>query len=110
MHLPKNKRFIVVGLMTLSAVMLYVVAYFCLVSIRVRDFDGHGINVSTYAYYHVGPLPQAIAHTIFEPAELCDAHFLRPTRWDWEGITIEETITNWQTDSVAVSTNGAPQK
>ena len=32
-------------------------------------------------YYKVGPLSQDIAHSVFEPAQLLDAYYLRPKYW-----------------------------
>ena len=82
------------------------VAYFACVSIEYEQHIGYPI-----VSYKVGPLSQNIAHSFFEPARLCDAHLLRPKRWeDLRGIP--DDITQWRliTNDVVVSTNAAPQK
>jgi hypothetical protein len=84
MRASKKKRLVIVALGTLAAVVLYFCAYFiCLtVYFRYPMQIGGGIGSGqARVYYKVGPLPQDMARSVFEPAQRLDAYYLRPKYW-----------------------------
>ena len=97
-----KKRLVIAALAILSAVFVYMVAYFTCVSIGYEQHIGYPI-----VSYKVGPLSQHIAHSFFEPARLCDVHLLRPHRWE-DLRSIDAPITEWKLETA--STNKTSQK
>jgi hypothetical protein len=80
----KRKRFYIVMMGLLFALILYVGAYFLCVSIQF----GHDPVVmeesieSAGAYYKVSPRLEEVARRFFEPARFCDAYCFRPKLWE----------------------------
>jgi hypothetical protein len=83
MSATKKKRLILVALGTMGAILIYMGIYFACVSIEFRypmQVGGKGFG-NAHAYYRVGPFSQGIAQSVFEPARLLDAYYLRPGHW-----------------------------
>jgi hypothetical protein len=79
-----KKRFCILMIGLLLALIFYLGAYFLCVSIQF----GHNPAVqeqtiqSAGAYYKVSPRLEAVAYRFFEPARLCDAYYFRPKLWE----------------------------
>jgi hypothetical protein len=83
MRTARKKRLVIVALGTLAVVVLYFCAYFACLTIYFRypmQVGGMGSGQAR-VYYKVGPLSQDIAHSVFAPAQLLDAYYLRPKFW-----------------------------
>jgi hypothetical protein len=83
MRASRKKRVVIVALGTLAAVILYFCAYFACLTIYFRypmQVDGMGSREER-VYYKVGPLSQDFARSVFKPAQLLDANYLRPKYW-----------------------------
>jgi hypothetical protein len=79
----KNRLFVILaGALTARA--LYFGAYFACVSIHFRrSLEYKVANIeSAFARDAAGPLAQNFAQWFFEPARLCDACYLRSSRWE----------------------------
>jgi hypothetical protein len=112
-QLPKKKPPTAIVLVILSAIIIYAVAYFSLVSVKFTNPDEHGINFYANAHYKVGSFPQIIARVLFKPLQFCDAQLFRPELWqDNKEKRIDAAITEWSTnfDDTKSSTNATPPK
>jgi hypothetical protein len=84
MSATRRKRIMHVALGVLAAMALYFGTYYACVSVqfrRVLTIKEPGVELA-YAYYKVGDRNQAFAQSLFEPARLIDAYYVRRALWN----------------------------
>ena len=80
MRAPKKKRLVVMLSVTGALLASYFVAYFICVSIEFAE-SKESTLLLTIARYQPAPISQEFSQSLFEPARVIDATYLRPGRW-----------------------------